>query len=923
MRSVLLFALILMTLRCSVAFAAPSGKTDADRLYIVLYDHSDWHGGRMTFSAIQQRFYEHKEVLDEYPQLKIGYQYGSSHYDWLSSGPPMVCDFLEEFKQEFQKLYAEGRTGIAGPPFVQALSALMPEETAIREFVYGVEGAKEHFGYESKIYAFSENTGWAFLPQILVDLGYKGAVMRTHHQPAGFPPTYDASMVYWKGPDGSMIPTIPTYGMDNQSQAHGGMNRGEHDLIYFKDLEKLNEYYDDKKAQGVEYVVLTVVEDTLLGAVAEGIMPQIQKVDPEGERYKFVTLEELFDIIPPPAQDEVLEVWPRDWSFRLNAGYLGDLISIMTNRLNALFTDTETLISLLYLVERDGTRDYADELKAAWKQFLSAQAHDSYLVPETGPLAFKQMTQAEAMVAPIKEEVLSSLASKIAAEHDGQSIVVYNTLNFQRREPVMLEVSLATGTYIRDLVEAESGKSVPFDITEIRKEDNADRVSLVFVAEAPAMGYNTYNLLLRQGEQKTTLQVSAQGKAVKLENAYFFLDVNKAGEIQGLSLKDGTSILSTGRLEASSHFTANIYPLDNPTKGKQYRSSGEVVSIETGNVVFRVIAKGKLEEQGYKHVTTIYKDLPYVDFYTEFQFTAGIGVGEPVTHPAHAWGEVNENTRRKRLTVNFRPAFQLARSLIPRDPHSTSYPLFNARKFNEATNISRYTPFIPETYERKAAFVTLETYPEQYRNHIYNIESRYWLDISDTDGSRGFILLNQGTGAHVYDGNLLSMVLAQGSQYVPLYGHRNHYSAIEAPYREGRYSWSYRIIPHKQKISDVRYELNDYSIDSHREGISFNNPLIVQVVEGVAGHLPPKFSFISVPENGVMISTLKLEGDAIYLRLYEYEGKGHGEVTVSSPLYEGFSIVPVSLNFHEDRPESYLELTPYRIGTYRMVPEEQ
>lgn len=962
-----LVALVILMFKVSIGCAAPSGTDDSDRLYIMLYDHTDWHGGRYPMDHLWDRFIQpmHIDVISKYPNVKIGNQYGGAFYEFWSSQENSV---LYERWMKFLEHLADERVSIVGGTYSQSVSAFLHEEAAIRQFVYGLDSIRSTTEKDVKIYAFSENTGWSYLPQILNDFGFEGALVRVHYAPYGFPPTYNASIGYWEGPDGSRIPMIPTYDGDNLKSTFAGMNRGEAEFVAWinvhkqfppmpRRLDNLNRYYNDKKAQGIEYVVISVIEDTHFDAHLDILVPEIQEADPEGKMYKFITAQEAFEIIPMPDEPPIFRPLPREWSFSWNAGYYGNTMTVWANEVSTLLTDTEKLIAFRYLADRNSIQDYQEELDVAWKKLLIAEAHDAYSVQELTTISFQQLFDAKRTVWPLRQNVLSELSQSIKTNHIGQSIVVYNTLNFDRKEPVILELLLDEGKQIASIKEAASGDTVPFDVISVTAASGGrNRAEVVFIADVPSMGHNTYNVILEDGIQRTTLcepDILSGGKGqIVLGNEYCTILFNENGEIESLLAFDGTPILSSGTVQPSHYFTANVYPLDKPHLGGIYRSEGKISAIEEGSVLTRIRVEGTLEEQLYWYAVTLYDGLPYVDFRTDFKFAGNKGIGHPPEHNAEIWGETDSNSRRKRLTMNLHPAFQLAQGSDVEEstsgllklwnfvrqlgrgseeisPWSERYPLYDAAEYNRVVNISRYTPFYPEDYGRYSSLKTLESWPDKMYNHIYDLESRYWLDISDTDGTRGFLLLNKGTAAYVYDGNLLSMVLTQGDKFVPLnvgiFGLRSGFNMGRV--EDGHYLWDYRIIPHLKKENNTIYQVTeDHVIDSHRQGLTFNNPLLVYVVDvtdDAQGGLEPKFQYLTLPTEGQLIlSALKLIDNSLYLRVYEYGGKTLHDFEVNSPLYSHIEPEPVTMDFRRERAVSNDGIAPYHIGSYRLGMEE-
>ncbi len=900
-------------------YTAPTGTSDKDRLYILLYDHSDTHGERFSVPYLWEHYIlNDQEMVNTYPSLRLGNQYGGAFYDVLNR--PENASYAEEYKSFVQN----DRVGVIGGTYSQAISGLLPEESAIRQFTYGMPSIEAFTGKKVQIYGHSENTAWAYLPQILKDFGFSGALLRTHWAPLGQTPSVDAALVNWTGPDGSKILTVPTYTGDNMKANFSGMNRGEAEFVDWMKyipgtvtmpvrLEALDRYYAQKKEQGIDYVVMTVIEDTLFKDHIQALMPDLLKADPKGEKYKFVTAEELFSILPA---SEAVDFAPKaaDFSQAMNVGFYGDNLTRRNGQVSALLSSTEAVVAFRRLSGDTAAEDYRGKLEEAYKLHLNAEAHDAYAVPETTGVALDQLASAEALVKPIQEETLKELLKQIKNPHEGPSLAVFNTQGYDRREPVSMMITLGGDERVTAVTDG-NGKAVPYEITSVQGTTSQTTAVLCFVADMPAYSHQLYTLQTETGKQTVTLRdISSQGNTV-MGNGYTLV-LNGQGEIQELATDGGAKIISSVGADGGLYYTGNFYDLDSISNGSMYRSSGKVSRIWEGDVSTRIVTEGTIENQTYYTLFTVYKALPYIDVKTIFDFKPNAGIGTLLEAQHQAWGELDSNLRQKRLTVNFKPDFQLGENAA--DTLNAGYSLYDAAKYNEAVNISRYTPFYPEQYERRSEWVTLNTQGDKMFNHVYDILSRYYLDVSSKDGGRGLTLMTKGTGGYAYDGNTLSYVLGQSSETnkIVAAGLNVNYRLAGEKY-SGNCYWDFRLVPHGQKTGSTDLRLTDGGEgDALRMALSYNNPLLVTAGEKTAGTLPAVYQYLEAePADNLLLSSLSFQKGEVYLRGFEYKGENAAQPRLSTG---GTAHGLTALSMDYQRPADSGEITPYKILTWKV-----
>ena len=925
------------SIRCeqNPEYSEPTGNCDDECIYIMLYDHSDYHCERYDFKTMWEKYIKpmHTDIKKTFPHLKYGNQFTGSYFEWLDDASKIGLS-ESVWSAEQYKLSRDSNCEIIGGTWSDPLSSYLNEESAILQFLYGLESIKKYTGKEVCYYSASENTAWAYFPQILMDFGFKGAMLPVHWQVMGTSPSYMADYGIWRGPDGSGIPTIPALAGDNMRIWYKGMIRPQAEFLNFikwypntykhdSIINRLNNYYCDKKSEGIKYVSVIVVEDAQFDKIIPMFMEELEKVDSEQKRYKIVTAEEYFNILAANysgSQLPVFEIKPNDWTIIWNSGFHANRLNIWLSKSYAFMDAAEKLLSYAmlsgyYIGENRNDIDYA------FKKILDSEHHDSHIIAETYHIGFNHLKQGVAVVKPIIKKALDCLSSRIQTKDEDLVIIVFNTQNFARYETINTEIFLDQGYTLGELREIASNAVVLYDIIEVKDTS----VIICFNAGIPELGHNSYSVDVLQGPRNVTLKEEAvdstDGFSITTEIGNR-ITIDRNGELVEITNSEGKSVINAGNF-----FTARIFDdhtLDNQTI---HRSKSKFSSLIRGNVLDRIVIQGEIKGQTYQTIITLYKKLSWIDFETTFQFEEDVRIGHNTTELDEMWAQSNEDSLPKKLMLNLYSSFPAEDSY---DSQANSdfvftekYPLFNADQWNERTNVTRYTAYYPENYKRLAESNTLSSRPNTDPNHVYDIFSRYWLDVSNQNGSVGFTVFTEGNGSYFYDGNRLGYVLAQSTKSVPVFCDLSEYSpCFEANEGiPGQYTWKYRVLPHGEKLNETDYEVAQDICNIHHIGLGFNYPLLVNVSrpinEEIDKTIPPKYTYLNIGVKDAIASALRVIDNELYLRLYEYKGKHLGEVTLQCQG-ERIDFQPMHMDMKQSLDEAPI-LTPYKIGTYQLM----
>ena len=204
-------------------------------------------------------------------------------------------------------------------------------------------------------------------------------------------------------------------------------------------------------------------------------------------------------------------------------------------------------------------RNYpADDIRDAYNSMLLYDEHTWGMAHQVGYIqdwAWNEKSAYSYKSAGLTEIILSnsarSLASSISFDSEDQHIVVFNTLSFNRTDLVNMPFFTENPF---DLIDAETGQKVPYQIIEIDDPhlpmhysagrfargqfNDSERFNLAFVAEnIPSMGYKTYKIV--PSDTPKNKQVCLTVNDTSVENRFFKVKLNaKTGTIESIYDKE-------------------------------------------------------------------------------------------------------------------------------------------------------------------------------------------------------------------------------------------------------------------------------------------------------------------------------------------------------------------------------------------------
>ena len=466
---------------------------------------------------------------------------------------------------------------------------------------------------------------------------------------------------------------------------------------------------------------------------------------------------------------------------------------------------------------------------------------------------------------------LRSIAAAIDSEGEGIPVAVFNMLGWPRTDLSIANVGFSDGKVMDLKLIGPDGATVPVQLVD--SERNADggllRARIAFVARnVPAMGYSVYRVL----PSAAAVAEKPQSEAV-LENDDYRIEFDPAGGaiVRLLVKKDNWEALRA-----------------------------------PGNVVAREEDRGDLWE-------------PY------HTLDGGSRIAMKVRHPAPPPGKAvfSSDQSGTRGTITRGPVFSefhVAHPFGKKGSFATTVRLYNGvRRIDVCTRIGndetfvRYRVLFP-TSIRNGQDVQEIPFGAIRRPDGIEFPAQNWIDYGD--GQKGVALLNRGLpGNNVADGTMMLSLLR--STRIVSYGDASGgYGAGSDSSLElnTERTFDYALVPH---AGDWR------AAGVYRDGMEFNQPLLVCPMAAHRGKLPKQWGLLEITPHNIVVSAMKPGADgAAVLRIYEATSRA----TTAKIRLSGQIIAAEEVNLMED-PGRKLPLTdnalqldfhPFEIKTVKL-----
>jgi alpha-mannosidase len=543
-----------------------------------------------------------------------------------------------------------GALEVVNGTYGQPLSQTISGECNLRHFFYGLRAIRRALGVDVRYYLSQEPLFFPQLPQILKGFGYEGAVLRTHWSPFGTDPARDATLVRWRGPDGSEIPTAPRYtfmdyhilGSEHAGANTGGLVGGD---LHLWGGAQLRAFAAEARARGIRAPLLARVADI---KPPESPLPNLEEMVKHGLRP--VTHRQYFQLAKG-GDLPVVSFGPADIPASIPWGLGGDRLQQAGTAAEGTLMTAERLDAVARVAggRSAGARRRLWRLDSAWRRLLLSQHHDLHVCgpslskrhnTSTAEAGRRMAVAAERSARRVAQEALADLASRLGTSRlVGQAFVAFNPSPWPRRE--YLEIPLA-GARQRLRLAGQDEDGLRSQVVA----RSAGKVTHGLVVDLPPLGYAVLEAV--PGEEQDGRAGRRAGSATAFENPFYRAEVDASGSLRLASAEARQLVESAGYLtvwrDGAWHDSREGKP--------------RVRLLADGPVFRRFEVRGELAGIPFRERVTLYCDLPRIDCRADFDFGDGTLLGPQLEdhRPDEAYFVQDE----KKLCVNVETPFRNA-----------------------------------------------------------------------------------------------------------------------------------------------------------------------------------------------------------------------------------------------------------------------
>ncbi len=382
----------------------------------------------------------------------------------------------------------------------------MPDgESLARQFLYGKRYFLDKFGIDVKVGWNPDSFGHSFqLPQILKKAGLDYYVFE-RCAPEKTP------VFWWEGMDGSRILAYVPPGWYLVSLKDGLRNllleaSRETPLKDFLLLYGEGDHGGGPRDSDVAAILKFRDDPT---------EPRLELANPEAYFKKLVDLNLSYPVIK------------RELNFTFPGCYTTQVETKRFNRrLESLLLEAEKFSSVAFF---SGYRDYYPErdLDEAWKVILRNQFHDILDGSSIGPVyeeshaAYEKAAQRAGRALDFS---LETIAMAVNTEGLGSPLLVFNSLPWERTEPVVAQVTFSRPVEAIAIMDS-AGDEIPCQVLRVDKRPGQTSFEVIFLAPSvPPLGYRTFRILEARSQAKPRIPLVVT--PTTLENEFFKITID-------------------------------------------------------------------------------------------------------------------------------------------------------------------------------------------------------------------------------------------------------------------------------------------------------------------------------------------------------------------------------------------------------------
>lgn len=804
------------------------------------------------------------QALREHPNWKINLEIEPETWDAACTNTPKA---YEEFKDIVRDQSRGGRVEFINPDYAQSYLWDIEGESMVQQFARGMRKIREHFPEaQFKTYSSEEPCFTSALPGILTGFGIENAVLKNPNTCwGGYTRAFGGELVNWVGPDGTVIRTVPRYGIESLKAGSTWETIGNANSV---------EYIEAARRAGIQHPVGMCIQDA-----GWRFGPWLGTVGKHYEPSEYTLWRNYFENVASPKG-------ALDWRFSQE----DVLVSLVwgSQVLQHIAQEVRTAENRVVMAEKmatlAGVYDHMSwpgpSLEEGWRTLLLSQHHDCWIVPYNGRPHDTWADKVVAWTGNTRQRSDAAISDSMAALNGGVGdggapiIRVFNTLGKSRNE--LVEVALPEGwrSDSLKLIDA-AGTMVPVQ--------PAGAQAVLFRASAPSLGFSTYRLKKDSALSRPDSAPASEANGlltVETDCYKITFDRTQGGTIKSLVAKKlgQRELVETGNARRFNEIRGYF------SKQGQFLSNtgqpAKVELLENGPLRYRVKVSSEVGSNAVTQMVTLVQGEPRIDCSVRIDWQ-----GNPAIGAKFAKTDRKREDDRKEF---YDDRYKLL-ATFPLD-------LPGQKIFKDA-------PF--DVTESKLTDTFFQNWSAIKNNIILN-----WVDAYDKHRDVGVCLLTDHTTSYTHDTNdTVGLTLAYSGG--GLWG-RDY--TITGPTEV-----HYALLPHAG---------NWQKSGLWNMAKSWNEPLLAKVFQSEGGQAKPSQSLLRVEVDAWEIPTARLNDGKVWVRLFNPSAKAskrtlhYGGAVSKVELVRLDGQVLREIPFKQSQGEATfkLALPQLGVGTLRITP---
>ncbi len=469
----------------------------------------------------------------------------------------MIKEFIERHpdkKELVKEMLADGRIS-CGSTFTQPYEEMYSGESLARQFYFGAKWLNDEFDYTADVYWNEDVPGRTLqMMQMMHKAGTKYLMMSRHER----------GLYNWYSPDGSYV-TAFTPG--HYGNAFGPLQKNFHEAAQFLATSSLDweSYFSEKSKSPV--IPLLSDRDMSPAIDYSQMIQQWQNIDElQNEKGEYVSVS-LPDIVVASAPEFFSALMnenpklktikgerPAVWLYIHGPSHQKALK--VSREGDILLTQAEKFSTANAMVSGSFNNYPETELRNAWEaKIYPDHGWGGKHGDITDALFHSKYEFAKAEAEKILSSNLNELAAKVKTDSNkGRPIVVYNSLNWQRNDPISIEVNFEESEAFYIELQDEKGTETTIQLSSILKysDGSIKKAQLHFIAEnVPSIGYKTFYLKTK----KDTFSDDSFEFKNEAENQYYKLKFANGGLSSIIDKELNKELIDSEKFVAGEVFT--------------------------------------------------------------------------------------------------------------------------------------------------------------------------------------------------------------------------------------------------------------------------------------------------------------------------------------------------------------------------------